>query len=111
LVPWVKSRTSFDGMGAGHVYFFSLKGGNDGADTGLPNNRFLTFAEVTEDANGNVLYTPPLNGPGFDAKVMPIYSLNSAAVPSPEPRSWLLVATGCAGLLGGNWQRRRNRAA
>jgi hypothetical protein len=97
--------------GAGHVYFFSLTGGNDGADTGLPNNRFLTFDTVTEDAKGNAQYTPKQDGPGFDANVMPVYSLNSAAVPSPEPGTWLFVATGCVGLLGYDWRRRRNGAA
>ena len=89
--------------GAGHVYFFSLTGGNDGADTGLPNNRFLTFDTVTEDAKGNAQYTPKQDGPGFDANIMPVYLLNSLS------RAWNLaiVATACVGLLGYDWQRRR----
>src|SRR4030088_3530698 len=71
--------------GAGHVYFFSLTGGNDGADTGLPNNRFLTFDTVTEDAKGNAQYTPKQDGPGFDANIMPVYLLNSLS------RAWNLA--------------------
>ena len=77
------------------VVVYSLAGGGDLADTGLPTARYTNLFSITE-LNGAVSYTPNAGQPGFVAGFEVTYNFVSDAPtnPVPAPAGLLLGLTG-----------------
>jgi len=76
------------------VVFYSIKGGQDGADIGLPTKLYDNVAIALEDAKGNISYTPTQGQPGYDGNLLPTFELNSGIVPEPHLLGFMLVGLG-----------------
>ena len=97
--------TSFSG-GTGGAFFYSLPGGGELADIGLPGVNLSNTFGLAEVENGITSYTPTAGQPGFVAGAAgPVtYQITSAA---PEPGTWLLLGSAIAVLTA----RRRIRVS
>jgi hypothetical protein len=99
--------TIFFGGSTGGAFFYSLPGGGQLADIGLPGSYLPNVFSIAEVLAGPTLYTPTAGQPGFvSGAAGPVtYQITSGAV--PEPGTWLLFGSAMAVLIA----RRRTRAS
>jgi len=87
------------GLDGTELIFYSLKGGGNLADTGLPSTA-STFS-IREDAAGHIDYNL-----GYPNNNEYVATSNDTAA-APEPGSIVLASMGIVGLVGYGWRRRK----
>jgi hypothetical protein len=92
----------FSSFGGGSFFFYSLLGGVDLADTGLPSAFNTNLVSIIENEGGFTVYTPTAGQPGFVAgAAFPVtYRFSSGPGTVPEGGATLLMlGLGLAGLI------------
>jgi hypothetical protein len=96
------------GGGAGGAFFYSLPGGGQLADIGLPASYLSNMFSIAEAVGGPTSYTPIAGQPGFvSGAAGPVtYQITSGGA-VPEPGTWLLLGSAMVVLMA----RRQARAS